>query len=99
MYRRNHVQQRGSCNPLVLCDLVRKFEDTGCTSDKSFTLKVKINGRRTFESGDRKIIYWSPLTFIILTIFTNKRTPMFKRQEEMKTEANKNSHSPPFLRS
>lgn len=34
LYRRNHRQRRGPCTLQALRDLVRKFEDTGCTCDK-----------------------------------------------------------------
>ena len=34
IYHRNHLRRRDPCTPQGLCDLIKKFEDTGSTCNK-----------------------------------------------------------------
>ena len=60
VYRHNHRQRRGPCTLQALLDLVRKFEDTGCTCDKprsgrpTISADVVLEVHHTLTAGHRE---------------------------------------------
>ena len=51
VYRRNHRLKRGPCTSQALRDLVKKFEETGCTCDRPRSGRPTVPEDTVMEAG------------------------------------------------